>query len=373
MNEYSGLFTPSLFENEESYLFFPKKVSIEEKERWKSTLERVSLQNVLWFLTSGSEARKWIALPKKGFLEAASAACDHLKITGEDTLSSPLPSFHVGGFSLFARGMLAQASVLPFPFLKWDPLLWAEFVEEKKITITSLVPTQVYDLIQRKIKPPSSLRACLVGGGELSEGLYIKARKYGWPLLPTYGMTEVCSQIATAPLSSLNEEKYPLLEILPHVILEKNEEKKAVIQSKALFKGHLFADSLEKGFFLREGESWVAEDFIELEAGKLKKSWRPLSFAKIGGESVSLSYLQEILEEILLEKEVLEPFRLLFLPDERLGKVVGLAGEADSKWYGPVVDIFNKKVMPFEQIRKISLGGLAFLENGKVSTRGAEV
>ena len=68
----------------------------------------------------------------------------------------------------------------------------------KRQTLTSLVPAQVFDLVNAGLKPPHILRAVLVGGGRLEDALYQKATALGWPLLPGYGMTEAASQIATA-------------------------------------------------------------------------------------------------------------------------------------------------------------------------------
>ena len=63
---------------------------------------------------------------------------------------------------------------------------------------SSLVPAQVLDLVRAGLRPPPVLRAIVVGGGAISAELYRDARALGWPVLPSYGMTECCSQIATA-------------------------------------------------------------------------------------------------------------------------------------------------------------------------------
>jgi O-succinylbenzoic acid--CoA ligase len=60
-------------------------------------------------------------------------------------------------------------------------------------TIVSLVPTQLARLASAP--PPSSLRAVIVGGGPLEPDLQRAAQEAGWPVLPTYGMTEVASMV----------------------------------------------------------------------------------------------------------------------------------------------------------------------------------
>ena len=45
----------------------------------------------------------------------------------------------------------------------------------------------------------------MTGGGALDPSLYKQARDLGWPLLPSYGLTECGSQVATASLSSASD------------------------------------------------------------------------------------------------------------------------------------------------------------------------
>ena len=45
--------------------------------------------------------------------------------------------------------------------------------------------------------PPPSLRIAMIGGAALSQTLYQRAIAVGWPLYPSYGMSETAAQIAT--------------------------------------------------------------------------------------------------------------------------------------------------------------------------------
>jgi O-succinylbenzoic acid--CoA ligase len=58
--------------------------------------------------------------------------------------------------------------------------------------------SQILDL--RGDRPsPEELRLVLLGGGPASRDLLARARRLGYPVAPTYGLTEAASQVATRP------------------------------------------------------------------------------------------------------------------------------------------------------------------------------
>ena len=154
--------------------------------------------------TSGSSiksGRKWALLSKAAILKSAEAVNRHLRSTQNDRWLLALPTFHVGGLSLYARAHLTGSEVIPMPmaFSAWDPFCFLETVEKRGVTLISLVPTQLYDVVACRLSAPRSVRALVIGGAALPEALYRGARELGWPVLPSYGMTECASQIATSP------------------------------------------------------------------------------------------------------------------------------------------------------------------------------
>jgi len=135
--------------------------------------------------TSGSTGDiKLVALSKRAILASAAAVNERLEVTRRDVWAAVLPPFHVGGLGVYARCHLAGARALP---MEWEPRAFAE----SEATIASLVPAQVRDLIAAGLTPSTTLRAILVGGG------IFNVEHSGWPTLPSYGMTECCSTIAS--------------------------------------------------------------------------------------------------------------------------------------------------------------------------------
>ena len=244
------------WESESSYLFFNEK--LKEKKLWTSYIPILPyLKSHIWLATSGRTQQKWVALSKKALLISAHAVNQHLKVRSKDRWGVCLPLFHVGGLAMTARAHLSQSSCF-FYREKWSAQGFVHFLKERKITLCSLVPTQVYDLVQAGLLAPPSLRAVVVGGESLNPVLYQQARALKWPLLTSYGLTECGSQVATAELSSLknqgaflplkiwkncpshsalkDQSALPLLKILSHVQV-KTIRGEIALKSKSLFTG----------------------------------------------------------------------------------------------------------------------------------------
>ena len=59
----------------------------------------------------------------------------------------------------------------------------------------SLVPAQLARLLDvaGDVAPPPALRAVLLGGGPIPPALVTRAVRAGWPVVPTYGLSETGS------------------------------------------------------------------------------------------------------------------------------------------------------------------------------------
>jgi O-succinylbenzoic acid--CoA ligase len=296
-------------------------------------LERLvvpDLRRHIWIATSGTTgAVKLTALSKEAILASAGAVNRRLEATRDDVWLRVLPAFHVGGLGIHARAFLSGSRVISS---EWDPARFA--VEE--FTLSALVPAQVRDLVQQRLRPPASARAIVVGGGALPEDLYSAGRDLGWPLLPSYGLTETASQIATARRDS------PRLRLLDHVRVRIDGGFIAV-SGPSLLTGY----ATDSGFVDPKVGGWlVTEDRGELEGDVLRVFGRSSEFVKIGGESVDLKRLDAILDDL---RGTLDA-AVVAVPDQRLGHVIHLAvaGEASK-----LVEAFNERVMPFERIRGV--------------------
>lgn len=304
----------------------------------------------IWLATSGSTDLKLVALKKTAFLASAKAVNEHLNVNSEDCWANPLPTFHVGGLSIFCRAFLSKSKVVPFEE-KWNLHAFYHFLKEHRCTITALVPTQLYDLTSSGLKAPSHLRAVIIGGGALDKSLYIRARELDWPILPSFGMTECCSQVATASIESFNERSLPKMQILPHVEIELDDNNLLKLKSPALLSAYGIISGNEVLIQQPVKEGWfLTRDRGEVEDGFLKILGRLDDFIKIGGENVEMIRLESILNAIKLKECPLVDLALIAVPDERLGHTVHLATTGECR---SIVKLFNEEVLPFERIRKV--------------------
>lgn len=308
----------------------------------------------IWVTTSGSTMPlKWVALSKEALLSSAQAVNRFLSSSSADCWLNPLPDFHVGGIGIQARSYLSKAKLVDYKtyYEKWDPQGFVKVLMECKATLTSLVPTQVYDLVVGNLAAPFHLRGLIVGGGKLDETLYRKARQLGWKVLPSYGLTECSSQVATADPDTGKSD----LILLDHVNLRINKAGLIEICSPSLLTAYGLYE--ERGWKCVDPkvEGWfTTEDKGVNHANRLEVVGRNGDFIKIGGESVHFQRLETVLEQVKLRVNFKGDAALFLKKDKRLGGFICLAVEGrqneDSE---KLVQCYQEQVAPFEKIRSI--------------------
>ena len=217
-------------------------------------------QVVLW--TSGSAGRpRGVALSFDNLRASVAAAAVRLELSGRDVWLASLAPTHVGGLMLVVRSILLGGCLVAAG--RFDAGSVSELVDGNRsvgdgppagdgppvgdsppagdgpigggppvgdgppvgalrpsgarpprglgagppgaghpaITHVALVPTQLHRLLAQRAgaPPPATLRCALVGGAHAADRLVAEALAAGWPLALTYGMTEMSSQVATAP------------------------------------------------------------------------------------------------------------------------------------------------------------------------------
>ena len=349
------------WQDAQSYYFFNPKLA--QAEEFKKLATQVPVLKSHLYLFSSSFS-KICVLSKKAFLFSADLANQNLKANERDKWLIPLPLFHVSGLSILARCFLSGSS---YQVLKaWDPEVFTQTLQKEKITLSSLVPSQLYDLIRKGLKAPKSLRAILLGGDFLSPDLYKEARKNSWPVLPCYGMSETGSHIACAPLSSLKSWAFPKVLLLKGIEAKViappsapscqsqrvalSEKPKVKIQSPGLLSRYF---DLKSGRFYDpkdKDQAFVIPDQILLKDREILVLQD--QGVKILGESLDLRARKELLGA-LAQKQGLKAY-LLLVPDKRRGHALVLLSD-QPRWQALLAlkEAFNKKVGAYERIESI--------------------
>lgn len=150
--------------------------------------------------TSGSTGDPKAVRLTWGNLEASAAAsAEVLEHDSSDRWYAALPLFHVGGLSILIRSAREQSAV--YLERSFDPERAAQFLLDGDATLGSLVAPMLGMILEAEPGPYRGVRALLIGGGPPPLDLLTEAVDAGLGVLPTYGMTETASQIATRPLA----------------------------------------------------------------------------------------------------------------------------------------------------------------------------
>lgn len=309
------------------------------------------------FNTSGSTGDpKWVALSKQALLVSAAAVNQHLGVTRESCWGLALPLDHVGGFGVVARAYKAGCGFKCFR-QRWDARGFRDWSELYKVTHTSLVPTQVHDLVKANLTAPATVRAMVVGGGHLDDLTGQAARNLGWPVLASYGMTEAGSQIATQGPDQLHApyQSAPI-PLLPVWDAKVTSENLLAISGPALFSGYLSGGN----YFPRESGWHVTSDRVILENQWLTPLGRADALVKILGELVDPEAIER--ELLVISQGQLAPgtFAVIAIPDERAGHLLVPVFEASvsPSIIGSVLSLYQAQAPGFRRLKPAAVIGI---------------
>jgi O-succinylbenzoic acid--CoA ligase len=247
--------------------------------------------------TSGSTgAPKAVALTPEMLRASAAGSAAHLGWHDGDRWLCPIPLAHVGGLSVITRCLLARSCAV---------LGDIDDIESTRATIVSIVPTLLARMIERKAAP--QLRAVLVGGAPCTPGLLAQARRRGYPVLATYGMTEACSQIAT--------ERTPGGGLEPLINMQvRTDDDHIRVRGPAVAAAT--ATAADAGGWLDTGDLGHLDD-----RGRLHVIGRADDLIITGGENVHPAEVESALLALPGVREAL----VFGVPDETWGQIVAAA------------------------------------------------
>ncbi len=302
------------------------------------------------FLTSGSSGRpKVVGFTRAALLASARAVNEFLGVTADSVWLRVLPRFHVGGFQVEARAWAAGATVVSSD-APWNPHAFADLCATRRITHTSLVPAQVFDIIEADLRAPDSLRVALVGGGELRPVLARRAAIRGWHVRASYGLTEAASTVA---IQTDGETDFGQLTVLPHWQTEVGVEDRLSLRGPALPARTAQWDAGLRRYRWQAFEPPLhTNDRVLLRGGMLVFLGRADRVVKRLGELIDLAQIDRALADAAVAVGAFGRVRLRCKPDARDGHRLVLEC-LDAAEGAAVAARFNASQPPFARIPEI--------------------
>ncbi len=268
--------------------------------------------------TSGSEGEPMaVPLTLRQHRASIAAIRDRLALDGKDRWLCCLPLDHIAGLAILLRAVATGACVALHE--RFDAAAVAAAIENAAITRLSLVPTLLIDLLACHPHPfRAALKTVLVGGAPTEAELLQCARARGLPVLPTWGMTEAGSQLATpepARAAEFDFESRPhwVGRPLPGVEVRVDEDGRLQVRGPMLFSGAL--DDSSRG---PDADGWYTTgDRGRIDAeGELNITGRAGRTLISGGINVNLDAAERRLAASGLVAEI----ALIAVADARWGQ-----------------------------------------------------
>lgn len=290
--------------------------------------------------TTGGPMKGYL-LSRDALIKNASAVNQRLGLTADDLWGASLPHYHIGGLAVHYRARLLGHS--PVNLRPWDSVQFASLIEQSRVTVISLVPTQLYDLISINAQAPVKLKAVLVGGDFLSEDLERRALALSWPVVRTFGMTEVGSQLCTG------SDEAGFLVPLPIHTLKSSAKDQLLVKSESLFSYRLLRSAAGWSFtsamsLLDNDGFYPLQDRVVIQNGNLVHQGRFDDGIKIKGHLVDLTALKEILDTLMLGEKLWGEMELMIRPNVR--ESASLVLHTTSQVPLRVIQNFQKLIAP---------------------------
>lgn len=259
---------------------------------------RLDARQSIVFTSGTSGEPKGAQITYRNLNAGALASAERLGSSPEDRWLCPLPFYHVGGLSILFRAPLYGSAVVLPSSGNTEAIVRA--LNDSQATIVSLVPTQLYRILEGGHSLPSSLRLILVGGAAATPELIQRCIDKNLPLSLTYGMTETASQIATMPPEGVRRKPgsvgKPLAGTKVRIVgaqgldLSPNEFGEIVVSGATVMRGYLGQPDVggtlhtgDIGYLDADGDLWVVQ----------RRSDLILS----GGENVYPSEVENVLRQ----------------------------------------------------------------------------
>jgi len=300
--------------------------------------------------TSGSETvPKAVPLTHKNVVSNLAFALKNFEIRANGIFLSFLPPFHSFGFTVLSVLPLitgVKAAYTPNPTNIREVVDVLKHTRANNIIVT---PTLLKMIMERASKEDMNSVELVISGAESLHkdtfNHFMNLTENKSVIIEGYGITECSPIVSLTPkdkpkLNSVGKIieglEYQIIDVDSEKVISPQKEGMIVVHGDSIFNGYM-DDGIEDPFIEIDGKKYYRTGDLGYfdEEGYLFITGRLKRFVKIGGEMVSLPYL----EKILLEKYGEE------------GRQV-LAVEGSDKTKDPIVSLFTVKELDLSEVNR---------------------
>ena len=282
----------------------PLAVSTDEAPAWRDpgAVHDLDATAVVIHTSGTSSTPKSIELSYGNLLWSAFGSAVALGLNPNERWLCALPLSHIGGLSILVRSAIYGTTAVIHERFETERVLRA--LREENVTLVSLVATTLARLLDAGLEHPPALRCALTGGGPVPATLVERAAEAGLQVSLTYGLTESCSQVTTAPVAALAEGDLGAGPPLFCTDVRCAEDGELLVAGPTVAAGAIAGDG-----WLHTGDLGAID-----EQGRLSVTGRKADTIVSGGENVAPSEVEAVLES---HPDVLE---------------AAVVGRADAQW-----------------------------------------
>jgi len=275
--------------------------------------------------TSGSDGEPQVVCHSWKGLRANARASNARGEAGEDAVTlATLAWAHVGGLAIIVRATEGGGRIVCGPS-RFDAAMVLEAIERHDVTHVSVVPVMLERILAApgEIEPtatsaPRSLRQVLTGGAAIPRRLLERALEAGWPVSPTYGLTEAGSQVATIDPEAAARRAIGVLDRpLDGVEIRVGDDGDVSVRSPSIMLGYLEQPARENPV---DADGWFGTGDLAArdESGALHVIGRRSSRIITGGTNVD----PREVEDVLRGHPAVDDVCVVGVADERWGEIV---------------------------------------------------
>lgn len=254
-----------------------------------------SLDPSLVVATSGSTGvPKYAVLPLNAMFASARGVVELLGLSVSDCWQLSLPLFHVGGLGIVFRSIVAGSS------LAVSEAGGLSLDAARDVTFLSLVPTQLYRLLrdERFHDTLRRQRCVLLGGAPIGADICQKAIGLGIPVVPSYGLTEMCSLVTADTAVVIGDDCAVSMGRVAsgrEVLIDHSGE--ICVRGECLFSGYLTSEGIapsvdSQGWFHTRDVGFVDSDRALTVLGRIDAQFIS------GGENIHPEMIEQALTAI---------------------------------------------------------------------------